>query len=250
MRSSNFVDFAKNFVLTGGTHGHHPRTVDGLTVRPVGQVTDRSSCPWIDAPKAQLRSRLMVDQYGPSIDPRSVGLTVVPLVPDQEVSNAEFWNANSVFGSGSQVGEDPQNFIDEVKKIFGVMQVTNNGRVELASYQVKDMAHIWYTQRKDSGATLSFMSPFIAVQFSVSPETLSEPFLVSTPIGDPVLARRVYKNCPVTVSQKVTSVDRVELEMVDFDIILGMDWIQFCHALVDCRIRVVQFQFPNEPVLE
>uniref|UniRef100_M1D8M4 Uncharacterized protein n=1 Tax=Solanum tuberosum TaxID=4113 RepID=M1D8M4_SOLTU len=56
--------------LTGGTHGHHPRTVDGLTVHPAGQVTDRSSCPWIDAPKAQLQSRLMVDQHGPSIDPR------------------------------------------------------------------------------------------------------------------------------------------------------------------------------------
>ncbi|WMV08818.1 hypothetical protein MTR67_002203 [Solanum verrucosum] len=47
--------------------------------------------------------------------------------------------------TGSQVGEDPQNFIDEVKKIFGVMQVTDNGRVELASYQLKDVAHILIT---------------------------------------------------------------------------------------------------------
>uniref|UniRef100_M1DG86 Polyprotein n=1 Tax=Solanum tuberosum TaxID=4113 RepID=M1DG86_SOLTU len=89
----------------------------------------------------------------------------VPLVPDQEVTNAEFRNANSAFGLdmtnknnqqvpvptnincgsaaarvrdfdrmnsieflGLQVGEDPQNFIDEVKKIFGVMQVTGNGQ--------------------------------------------------------------------------------------------------------------------------
>ncbi|WMV18232.1 hypothetical protein MTR67_011617 [Solanum verrucosum] len=62
--------------VTGGTHGHHPRTVDGLTVRPAGQVTDRSSCPWIDAPKSKLQSRTTVDQHGPSFDPRSVGLTV------------------------------------------------------------------------------------------------------------------------------------------------------------------------------
>ncbi|WMV54003.1 hypothetical protein MTR67_047388 [Solanum verrucosum] len=46
-------------------------------LRFVGQVTDRSSCPWIDAPKAQLQSRLTIDQHGPSIDPRSVGLTVM-----------------------------------------------------------------------------------------------------------------------------------------------------------------------------
>ncbi|WMV45841.1 hypothetical protein MTR67_039226, partial [Solanum verrucosum] len=43
-----------------------------------------------------------------------------------------------------QIGEDPQNFIDKVKKIFGVMQVTRNDRVELASYQLKDVAHIWF----------------------------------------------------------------------------------------------------------
>ncbi|WMV29129.1 hypothetical protein MTR67_022514 [Solanum verrucosum] len=45
-------------------------------LRSIGQVTDRSSCPWIDAPKSQLQSRTTVDQHGPSFDPRSVGLTV------------------------------------------------------------------------------------------------------------------------------------------------------------------------------
>ncbi|WMV25403.1 hypothetical protein MTR67_018788, partial [Solanum verrucosum] len=38
----------------------------------------------------------------------------------------------------SQVGEDLQNFADEVKKIFGVMHVIGDDRVELASYQLKD----------------------------------------------------------------------------------------------------------------
>lgn len=51
------------------------------------------------------------------------------------------------------------------------------------------------------------------VKFSTNLETLSEPFLVSTPVGDLVIARRVYLNFPVTVSQKVTSVDLIELEI-------------------------------------
>ena len=33
---------------------------------------------------------------------------------------------------GSQTNEDPQNFLDEIKKIFKVMQVTRNDRIELA----------------------------------------------------------------------------------------------------------------------
>ncbi|KAH0657850.1 hypothetical protein KY289_026598 [Solanum tuberosum] len=54
---------------------------------------------------------------------------------------------------GLQIGEDPQSFIDEVKKVFEVMQVTGNDRVELASYQLKDVAHIWYTQWKENRGT-------------------------------------------------------------------------------------------------
>ncbi|WMV13848.1 hypothetical protein MTR67_007233 [Solanum verrucosum] len=149
--------------------------------RSVDQTTVRGLCPWIKTSFTQPLTGTTVDQHRPSFDPRSVGLTVdrrfrfsasrscldrfpisssaesvarnanarnanvFALVPYQKVSNAEFRNANSAFGSGSQVGEDPDNFIDEVKKIFRVMQVTSNGRVEFASYQLEDVAHVWFT---------------------------------------------------------------------------------------------------------
>ena len=38
--------------------------------------------------------------------------------------------------------------------------------------------------------------------------------------------------------------------MVDFDVILGMDWLFDSYASVDCRTRVVKFQFPGEPSLD
>ncbi|WMV19984.1 hypothetical protein MTR67_013369 [Solanum verrucosum] len=65
----------------------------------------------------------------------------------------DFVRINSPEFLGSQVGEDPQNFIDEVKKIFEVMQLTGNYRIELASYHLKDVAHIWYTQWKENMGT-------------------------------------------------------------------------------------------------
>ncbi|WMV25219.1 hypothetical protein MTR67_018604 [Solanum verrucosum] len=40
------------------------------------------------------------------------------------------------------------------------------------------------------------------------------------------------------------------LESQDFDVILGMDWLPACFASIDCRTRIVKFQFPNEPILE
>ena len=29
-----------------------------------------------------------------------------------------------------------------------------------------------------------------------------------------------------------------------------MDWLHSCYALIDCKTRIVRFQFPNEPILE
>ena len=44
--------------------------------------------------------------------------------------------------------------------------------------------------------------------------------------------------------------DLIELDMVDFDVILGMDWLHACYASVDYRTQELKFQFSNEPVLE
>ncbi|XP_070057608.1 uncharacterized protein [Nicotiana tomentosiformis] len=38
--------------------------------------------------------------------------------------------------------------------------------------------------------------------------------------------------------------------MVEFDVIMGMDWLASCHANVDYRLKIVRFQFPREPALE
>ena len=38
--------------------------------------------------------------------------------------------------------------------------------------------------------------------------------------------------------------------MIDFDVILRMDWLHASYASIDCRTRGVKFHFPNESVLE
>ena len=72
-------------------------------------------------------------------------------------------------------------------------------------------------------------------------ETHSEPISVSTPVGDPVIARQVYRNCPVIVSQKVTLADLVQLEMVDFDVIVGM--VSYTHVMPQSIVELGLFFF-------
>ncbi|KAG5571441.1 hypothetical protein H5410_061207 [Solanum commersonii] len=81
----------------------------------------------------------------------------------------------------------------------------------------------------DLGASLSFVNPYVAMNFDVLPEKLLESFSVSTPVGDSILAERVYPDCTIFVNHKSTMVDLVELDMVDFDVILGIDWLHACY---------------------
>ncbi|XP_070057171.1 uncharacterized protein [Nicotiana tomentosiformis] len=102
----------------------------------------------------------------------------------------------------------------------------------------------------DPGSTLSYIAPFAARKFGIVPEILIDPFAESTPVGEPIIARRVYRGCTVIVYSRHTSPDLVELEIMDFDSIMGMDWLAVCSAIVDCREKAVRFHFPGEPVLE
>ena len=49
---------------------------------------------------------------------------------------------------------------------------------------------------------------------------------------------------------RVCYVDLVELDMLDFYVILGMDWLHSCFESIDYTTRVVRLNFPNEPVVE
>ena len=102
----------------------------------------------------------------------------------------------------------------------------------------------------DPGATLHFFTPLISKKFDILPNISNEPFMVSTPVGESVVAKRVYINFPIMFTNRVTYVKLVEFDMINFDVILGMDWLNACFSSIDCRTRVVKFNFPNKPVLE
>ncbi|XP_070032277.1 uncharacterized protein [Nicotiana tomentosiformis] len=63
-------------------------------------------------------------------------------------------------------------------------------------------------------------------------------------------SRQVDRYCIVVVHSCSTVADLIELDMVEFDVIMGMDWLAYCYANIDCRSKMVQFQFPGESVLE
>ncbi|GJV27999.1 putative reverse transcriptase domain-containing protein [Tanacetum coccineum] len=51
----------------------------------------------------------------------------------------------------------------------------------------------------------------------------------------------VYRDLPLQFNDKIRSVNALLLDMCEFDIILGMDWLSAHHATIDCHSRRVIF---------
>ncbi|XP_070003197.1 uncharacterized protein [Nicotiana sylvestris] len=97
----------------------------------------------------------------------------------------------------------------------------------------------------DPGSAFSYVTPYFAINLGLELEQLSEPFLVSTPVGELVKVTRVYRGCIVSVQGRNTKADLIELEMVDFDVIMGMDWLSSCYAMLYCHAKIAQRMISN-----
>ena len=77
--------------------------------------------------------------------------------------------------------------------------------------------------------------------FDFIPKQLSETFGVSSPFGESILGERTYGYYIISINQTSIISDLVELDMIDFDVIIGMEWLHACYASIDCRTRVFKF---------
>ena len=92
------------------------------------------------------------------------------------------------------------------------------------------------------GATHSFVSPafMLGIDMKVEVERLPYELEVRTPTGNQTLhVNEVYGNCDIWIGERKLVVDLIRLTIKGYDVILGMDWLAYYHAWVDCRIKVV-----------
>ncbi|XP_075515726.1 uncharacterized protein LOC142550537 [Primulina tabacum] len=92
----------------------------------------------------------------------------------------------------------------------------------------------------DCGATHSFVSKRFAKKVGLKPESLTEPFRIATPTSKTIETHEIHKDCKIGIANQTFSADLIQLVMVDFDIILGMDWLAKNHAIVDCKGKRVK----------
>ncbi|KAL0546479.1 hypothetical protein IC582_016389 [Cucumis melo] len=97
----------------------------------------------------------------------------------------------------------------------------------------------------DSGSSHSFISSAFVLHARLEVEPLHHVLSVSTPFGECMLSKEKVKACQIEIAGHVIEVTLLVLDMLDFDVILGMDWLAANDASIDCSRKEVTFNPPS-----
>lgn len=98
----------------------------------------------------------------------------------------------------------------------------------------------------DSGATHSFVSKSFITKASISCDKSESTLEVSIPSGETLTTDKLAKSVNLDIEGKTLEANLYLIEMKDFDVILGMDWLGRNYATIRCREKAVSFQKPGE----
>ena len=91
----------------------------------------------------------------------------------------------------------------------------------------------------DSGASHSFISTSVVIELGLEVEALEEPLYVSSPLGIRARIGMICRSCELEISGILLTVDLWVMDMSEFDVILGMDWLIAYRVVIDCDRRTV-----------
>ena len=101
------------------------------------------------------------------------------------------------------------------------------------------LSRLWARVLFDSGASHSFITTLVVIELGLEVETLEEPLYVSSPLGIRAMIGMIYRSCDLEISGILLTVDLRVIDMSEFDVILGMDWLTTYKVVIDCERRRV-----------
>lgn len=93
----------------------------------------------------------------------------------------------------------------------------------------------------DSGATHSFISAKFMNEHKIYSRPLEELIYVDTPLQSRS-AELICDSCPIEIGGWKFMADLIVIDMHDFDVILGMDWLHQNKATIDCHEKRIIFR--------
>ncbi|GJY12333.1 putative reverse transcriptase domain-containing protein [Tanacetum coccineum] len=98
----------------------------------------------------------------------------------------------------------------------------------------------------DTGADRSFISTAFSSLIDIVPTPLDNSYDVELADGKIVGIDTIIRGCTLNFLNHPFNIDLMPVELGSFDVIIGMDWLRRCHAVIVCDEKLVQIPYGNE----
>ncbi|GJY86354.1 putative reverse transcriptase domain-containing protein [Tanacetum coccineum] len=98
----------------------------------------------------------------------------------------------------------------------------------------------------DTGADRSFISTAFSSLINIAPTPLENSYDVELADGKIVGIDTIIRGCTLNFLDHPFNIDLMPVELGSFDVIIGMDWLRRCHAVIVCDEKLVQVPYGNE----
>ena len=124
------------------------------------------------------------------------------------------------------------------------------GRVYVVTSPIEPVEHpiiqgtfllslLWTRVLFNSGASHSFITTSVVIELDLEVEALEEPLYMSSPLGIRARIGMICRGYELEFSGVLLTVDLRVMDMSEFDVILGMDWLTAYRVVIDCECRRV-----------
>ena len=138
-------------------------------------------------------------------------------------------------GSAPGIQTEPRTQV----RVYAVTQQDADAAPDVDTGIISILDHDAYTL-VDPGATHSFASKPFLDRFQIETQPLEGSMKVSLPSGDPLISDKVVRDSRVLIEGHEFPADLVALDMRDFDVVLGMDWLSRHRSTLDCYKKEVK----------
>ncbi|GJZ16729.1 putative reverse transcriptase domain-containing protein [Tanacetum coccineum] len=98
----------------------------------------------------------------------------------------------------------------------------------------------------DTGADISFISTAFSSLIDIVPTPLDNSYDVELADGKIVGIDTILWGCTLNFLGHPFNIDLMLVELGSFDVIIGMDWLRRCHAVIVCDEKLVRVPYGNE----
>ena len=101
------------------------------------------------------------------------------------------------------------------------------------------LSRLWARVLFDSGVSHSFIATSYVNVLGLKVESLEKSLNVNSPLGIRVRINQICRDCELEISRILLRVDLQIMDILDFDVILGMDWLAAYRVVIDYDRRRV-----------